>query len=382
MTNSTDYVVSKNMTFKRDAGLDMLRILCMLMVVCIHTVGWGGLVEGALIPGTVNWYLGNAMQTLSLQAVNCFVLISGYFLCTSPFRLGKLVFTWIQAAFYSVGIYLVMSLAHVGGMQFSLKELIKCTLVVTMDRYWFVTDYILLYCLFPILNHAIRSMNQKQHFLSCAVLLLIFSVVPNIMYVIDFSGTNNGYSLTWFCILYLIAAYFRLYVPKRIKHQKWMFSAYVVLALTICAERFVAYYVTPFIFGRVALTSLFYSYNSIVAVPCALALFQTFRGLEMKSGKSAACIRLIAPLTFAVYLIHEQDHFRPILWQWLNPAAFAQSPWMVPYCLLCVAGIFAVCCLIEWVRQQLFRVCGIDKLVGQVCDRVQNRVQTWLSADE
>ena len=71
MTNSTDYVVSKNMTFKRDAGLDMLRILCMLMVVCIHTVGWGGLVEGALIPGTVNWYLGNAMQTLSLQAVNC-----------------------------------------------------------------------------------------------------------------------------------------------------------------------------------------------------------------------------------------------------------------------------------------------------------------------
>ena len=176
----------------------------MLMVVCIHTVGWGGLVEGALIPGTVNWYLGNAMHTLSLQAVNCFVLISGYFLCTSQFRLGKLVSTWIQAAFYSVGIYLVLSLAHVGGMQFSLKELIKCGLVVTMDRYWFVTDYILLYCLFPILNHAIRSMNQKQHFLSCAVLLLIFSVVPNIVYIVDFSGINGGYSLTWFCVLCLI----------------------------------------------------------------------------------------------------------------------------------------------------------------------------------
>lgn len=269
-----------------------------------------------------------------------------------------------------------------GGTVLSLKELIKCGLVVTMDRYWFVTDYILLYCLFSVLNFAIRSMNRKQHLLCCCALLLIFSVVPNIVYVVDYSGINGGYSLTWFCVLYLIAAYFRLYVPKRIKYQKWMFSAYAVLALTICAERFVAYYVTPYIFGRVVLNSLFYSYNSIVSLPCALALFQAFRGLEMKSEKSAACIRLIAPLTFAVYLIHEQDHFRPILWQWLNPAAFAESTWMVPYCLLCVVGIFAVCCLIEWVRQQLFRVCGIDKLVERVCGWVQNRVQVWLSADE
>ena len=366
---------------KRDNNLDLLRIISMLMVVCIHAVGWGGLVEGALIPGTANWYLGNAMQTLSLQAVNCFVLISGYFLCTSQFRLRKLVSTWLQAAFYSVGIYVLLVLLH-GKTAFSLKELIKCGRVVTMDRYWFVTDYILLYCLFPVLNFAIRSMNRKQHVLTCGALLLVFSVVPNIVYVVDYSGINGGYSLTWFCILYLIAAYFRLYVPKRIKHQKWMFPAYVVLALTICAERFVAHYVTPFIFGRVTLTSLFYSYNSIVSVPCALALFQAFRGLEMKSEKSAACIYLIAPLTFSVYLIHEQDNFRPLLWQWLNPAAFAESPWMIPYCLLCVVGIFTVCCLIEWVRQKLFRVCGINKMVERVCDRVQNRVQVWLSAEE
>lgn len=160
-----------------------------------------------------------------------------------------------------------------------------------------------------------------------------------------------------------------------------MFPAYAVLAQTICVERFVAHYVTPFIFGRVVLTSLFYSYNSIVSLPCALALFQAFRGLEMGSEKSSACIRLIAPLTFAVYLIHEQDRFRPILWQWLNPAAFAESPWMVPYCLLCVVGIFAVCCLIEWVRQRLFRVCRIDRLVARSCDRIQGRVQAWLETD-
>ena len=106
MLNSTNYAASMNITMKRDTSLDLLRIISMIMVVCLHTVGWGGLVEGALIPGTGNWYLGNAMQALSLQAVNCFVLISGYFLCTSQFRLGKLVSTWVQAVFYSVGVYL------------------------------------------------------------------------------------------------------------------------------------------------------------------------------------------------------------------------------------------------------------------------------------
>ena len=115
MINSTNYAASKNKTVKRDTGLDLLRIISMIMVVCLHTVGWGGLVEGALIPGTVNWYLGNAMHTLSLQAVNCFVLISGYFLCTSQFQLTKFASAWVQVVFCSVGTNLVLSIVHVEG---------------------------------------------------------------------------------------------------------------------------------------------------------------------------------------------------------------------------------------------------------------------------
>ena len=352
-----------------------------MMVVCNHTVSWGGLIEGALVPGTANWYLGNALFALCLPAVNCYILISGYFLCACKFRLAKLVSIWLQAGFYCAGVYLIIGLFQVGGTQFSLVELIKCMLVVTMDKYWFVTDYILLYCLFPVLNYIICGMNEKQHMLCICVLLSLFSIIPNIVYVVDFSGINGGYSLTWFCVLYMIAAYFRLYIPKQGKWKKWMFPAYVVLSLTICAERFTAYYVTPLFFGRVVLTSLFYSYNSIVAVPCALALFQTFRGLEIRHSAASSVINLIAPLTFAIYLIHEQDHLRPILWGWLEPAELAQSLWMVPYCLLCVMGIFVIGCVIEWIRQQLFRLCGVNRVIDQCCEWIQSRVETWLNDD-
>ena len=90
--------------------------------------------------------------------------------------------------------------------------------------------------------------------------------------------------------------------------------------LTICAELFVSDYVTPPFLGRVVLNSLFYSYNSIVSVPCALALFQAFRGLDIRSGMVTALVRNVAPLTFAVYLIYDHGTLRPLLWQWLNLA--------------------------------------------------------------
>jgi surface polysaccharide O-acyltransferase-like enzyme len=260
------------------------------------------------------------------------------------------------------------------GTPFSVKELIKCALPFTMDRYWFVTDYLLLYMTFPILNCAVHAMNRKMHFFFCAVLFVIFSLIPNIVYISDFSGINGGYSYTWFCILYLFASYIRLYVPERVKHQKWMFPCYAILAFVICGERFLAYYITPYIFGGVRLTSLFYSYNSIVSVLCALALFQAFRGINIKSKVVNKAIGFIAPLTFAVYLIHEQDLLRPIIWEILDPGKTAEKPYMILYVIACVFVVFTACCLIEWLRQMLFKITKINKLVKHICDRVQGKL--------
>ena len=107
-------------------------------------------------------------------------------------------------------------------------------------------------------------------------------------------------------------------------------------------------------------------------------MFQAFRGLDVKNHLIEKGVRLIAPLTLAVYLIHEHDHFRSLLWQWLNPGGYAESPWMVAYVLGCGIGIFCICCLIEWIRSKLFRLCRIDRLVNSLCDKLQSRVERWL----
>lgn len=359
---------------ERNRNLDLLRIVSMLMVVFQHAFGWGGLLNDVTPAyGTANWYICQIGEAFCLVAVNCFVLISGYFLCTSQFKLKKWFSIWGQALFYSVGIYLILAIVRGEATEFSIKELLKCTLVFTMDRYWFVTDYLLLYAVFPILNFAIQAMNQRQHLTCCFTLLGLFSLLPNLAYVSDFSEANGGSSLIWFCTLYILSAYFRLYVPEQMRRQKWTLPGYILCALFICGERFLAYTVTPHIFGVVKLSSFFYAKNSVCNIAASLLLFQFFRGLKIQGRTASKLIGVAAPLTFAVYLIHDNPTLRSVLWDWINLPLKAESPLLIVYVLIAVLCIFAACCMIEYGRKWIFKTLYITNALHQLCDNIQHR---------
>lgn len=217
-------------------------------------------------------------------------------------------------------------------------------------------------------------MDRTKHLLCCMVLIGIFSVAHNIVYINDFGGVRGGSSFLWFCIIYMIAAYFRLYRPQGKRSAKGLFFAYLLCALVTAAERVAAQYITPMIFGRVVLNSLFFSYNSIFTLAASCFLFLCFRELSISNQRVCRIISAVAPLAFGVYLIHDNRFVRPILWESLNPAAYAESPWLLLYMALCVIGIFAICCVIEKLRQIIFTQCRINALVKNWSDKVQSAV--------
>ena len=353
----------------RSISIDLLRIISMIMVVSLHSMNHGGLIEKSLIPGTPNYFLCNILYALCHVAVNCFVMITGYFQCTSTFKLKKLIGVWGSAVFYSGVMYLILCAASLAS--FSVTGFIKQLMVLTLDQYWFITAYLFLYMVSPFLNCAIRAMNRKLHLMCCCTLLFLFSFLHNLIYISDFGDVAGGYSFLWFCILYMTAAYFRLYVPDTVKIQKFMLPLYFLFSMCICGERFVAYYITPYLFGGVRLTSLFYSYNSVMCVAATLCLFQFFRGLSLSSPAVHKTVSLFAPLTVAVYLIHDNNGIRMILWELLKPSAYFDRPWLVLYLLLCIVSIFILCCLIEWIRQKITKFTGISARIASVCDRIQ-----------
>lgn len=268
----------KAMQEKRSNGLDALRILCMFMIVCVHAYNHGGILD-AVEKGSVNHVLANVMYSLGLVSTNCFVLVSGYFHCTSKFKLKRIVTMWLEVFVYSAGIYALACLC--GLEKLSLKALAGVLLPVSSKQYWFVTAYVLLQIFAPFLNRLIRAMDRKAHLLCCLTMVGVFCVWNNAAYVVfgnDFTEMNYGYSVYWFCVLYFLAAYFRKYVPQRIKRQKYMLPGYVLLVLLLAFTRVVSSFIDDRLLSYILSPSIFSQRYSILLLPASLCLFQFFRG--------------------------------------------------------------------------------------------------------
>lgn len=99
----------------RLANIELLRILCMIMIVCGHAILYGKF--GETSENHLNDFLIGYLRTICSVAVNCYMLISGYFLVNSAFKLSKLLDLWIAVFTYSVGIYLISLLCQNTGLQ-------------------------------------------------------------------------------------------------------------------------------------------------------------------------------------------------------------------------------------------------------------------------
>lgn len=94
---------------KRQVNFELLRILCMYMIVIGHCL-FHGRVTAKLGYGTVNYFLSYLIQSFSVVHVNCFVMIGGYFAIDRSFKSERAIKLWKQVAFYSLNIFLLSAL--------------------------------------------------------------------------------------------------------------------------------------------------------------------------------------------------------------------------------------------------------------------------------
>ena len=62
---------------KRNYGIDLLRMILMLMVVILHVLGHGGVLD-ATTPLSAKYCVSWLIESFAYCAVNCYALISGY----------------------------------------------------------------------------------------------------------------------------------------------------------------------------------------------------------------------------------------------------------------------------------------------------------------
>ena len=113
----------------RNSNLEMLRIICMLMILS-HHYSVHGFASFGLTYG-MNRHLVDILSMGGKLGVNIFVLISGYFMLRSEVTLRKLLSIIGQTWFYSVGILVLFFTILSPNTPIEYMDIKKCILPVS-----------------------------------------------------------------------------------------------------------------------------------------------------------------------------------------------------------------------------------------------------------
>ncbi len=339
----------------RNAGVDTLRIVSMLMILCVHVLTQGG-VLAAVQPGTKAYAAAWLLRLFMLCDVNCFALITGYVSVDARFRLSRPIALWFEVFFYSA---LISGIFAVCGVYTFKPDM--ALLPVFNIRWWYVTAYFGMVLFQPYLNLLFDKLTRKQASKLVFTVIFVLSVLPTI-YNRDLFRTSFGYSMLWLMALYVLGAYIKRHEPFKRLRRSWLIVYAVSMAFVFAAKMLFP--------GWGADGDYFAAFSSTFVLVGSLALFLFFSRVTMPRPVKALT-RFFAPMTFGVYLIH----VHPAVWNYLLENRFAFLTWRgALYLAAGVVGValaaFLVCSAVDWLRIRLFKLIRAQKAADFLGDKL------------
>lgn len=279
--------------------------------------------------------------------INCFVLITGYFMCQSRITAKKYFKLLLEIMFYKCVIQAIFWAT--GYEAFSIKALAKMLLPIQSVASNFSGCFLLFYLSIPFLNLLVHAMNEKQHLRLLALLLFIYTFFGTV----PFLHVSMNY-VSWFVVLYFLAAYIRLY-PKEIFGKTAFWGWMTLLAIFVSGCSVIACAWMGMKLGRSMAFYFVTDSNTFLAVMTALCAFLFFKNLRVKRS---AFINTVASSVFGVLLIHaNSDTMRQWLWRdTLNNVGVYGKPWMAAHAIGSVIGIFVFCAALDQLRMRMIEI--------------------------
>ena len=95
--------------------------------------------------------------------------------------------------------------------------------------------------------------------------------------------------------------------------------------------------------------------KSQLTLLASVSCFYAFMQWDPKEGRAVRFLCKIAPYTFGVYLIHENVVIRDLWTGWFGVEKVKDSLLFVPYMILVIVCLFAVCMAIDYIRACIFK---------------------------
>lgn len=349
---------------RREGNIEWLRIVCMLLIMG-HHMAWHGMSMRS--PVWTNQVIATFQFAGGMTGVNCFVLITGYFL--TGFKARRAASILLQTLFYSLGLTLLTHFT--GWRQDVTEETIRNSIfVISRSPYWFVIMYLALTASLPLLQPAVKALPRRAHACFLLAATAYLSVIPT--FTFQNPSSQFFHQLTWFYYLYVLGAYFRKY-PSRVTRCLPLQGFLFLLSLTAIALLCLWGNDHQDLFQRVGSRQNFFAdKNTLPQLICSCSLFLFFANLRLKPRK---LLTVLSAASFGAYLIHDHSLLRSLIWSnILHVWQLCQQDDFLLWALLIPPALYLSCAAIDIIRKYVLEK-PLFRFIGPPLDRLDR----WLS---
>lgn len=281
---------------ERQSNIELLRIFAMIGVIILHYIASPGhVLENAIDGG--GYYSIALVNSLYVCAVDLFVFISGFFMWKSKEVSVKKPIQLLVEVILFQELLAFVSVIHKG-------EAFRHCLGALMPKNYFVTLYIALYLISPLINKSLNSLTKEQYKYWLTALVLLFSIEPILIDVLEgikgadimgastigILGSEWGYTIVTFLLIYVIGAYCGRFEISWSKKKCVCIALSTVLILT-------TWKIIEIRLGRSIGAE---HYQNPVIILEAVAIFMLFSHIKIQSK----IVNQLSKTCFTVFLVH------------------------------------------------------------------------------
>lgn len=363
---------------QRDSNLELFRCITMLLIVAHHYVVNSGLISS----GAPVWENPCSWRSLFLlifgawgkTGINCFVLITGYYMCQSAITARKFFRLLAEIWFYRIIITLIF--VATGYEPVTKKIFLNLLPFTKIDRN-FSGCFILFYLFIPFLSILVKNITASQHIWLTALCLFIYTIVG----AIPWANVPMHY-VSWFMVLFLVSSWLRLHADGYMKSKNSIRNevGLLILLMVDIASIFVVAWLSARhpVFKKIGMYFMGESSRPLPLITGVMS-FVFFKKLQLPY---IPLVNIMGGSTFGVFLIHANSVMRKWLWSdLLHNIDMYDSPWLVVHAVASVLAIFVVCVVIDRLRIRLIEppmLACFDKFCPSVL-RCYKRLENWLA---
>ena len=355
----------------RQSNIELLRIISMILIIMHHFSVHG------CFPFTPDLTFNKVfLQVFGLggkAGVVAFVMITGYFMVASSFKLHKFAKLVEQIWFYSIAM---LGVAMGLGLDTVTSRNMMLALLPIGAMSWFAQNFLVLYLLTPVINRVLHWLQHTYYVILLVVSTVIWFLMPTVLNLWpNVPHTTFGFKHIFsFIVFYSMGAYIKLYGSHITKKIGIIFSAI----------GFVGAFLGDILVDVLAMTNPVYMKQIFYFTQNDYGFFQLLLGIGLfiiflkAKITYRPWINVVASTTFGIYLLHDNKLFLHYMWDnALATYQYYDSLVLPLYAIFVVALIFVVGMTVDYVRLAFIEK-PVMKAITPSLERIQSRVEKVL----